>query len=110
MKEEERKELTEAELAELLSDPFIINQIEKIIDYLTTIGAIRKREGQDASLDSVWDFTVAKMDEHLARLAGVEGAEKEDFTKEEIDILSEIGFLKEVYRKAAKSGSRRRVE
>ena len=118
MKKEERKELTDAELAEFFSDPFIQNQLEKITDYLTTIAAIRKREGQDASKESVRSFVEAKMDEQLARLSGVEGAEKEDLTKEEINILSEIGFLKEVYRKAAKSGTdavltarlRRRVE
>ena len=93
----EMKELTQAELAELLSDPIISHQLKKIIDCLTAISAIRKKEGQDASLDSVWDFTVAKIDEQLAGLAGVE---KEYFTKEEIDALSEIGFAQEVYRKA----------
>jgi alpha-mannosidase len=93
LKKNKRKGKTSAKRAELLSDPFIQNQIEKMRDCLMAIIAIRKEEGYDASFDSVWAFVVAKIKEQLAESAGVE---KEDFTQEEIDILSEIGFYKEV--------------
>ena len=96
------KELTEAQRAELLSDPFISHQIEKMKDCLAAIIAIRKEEGQDASFDSVWAFVVAKIKEQLA---GVD-EEKEDFTEEEIDVLSEIGFYKEVLKKVMKMKKR----
>lgn len=88
-----RKGKTSAKRAELLSDPFIQNQIEKMRDCLIQIIAIRKEEGYDASFDSVLADVKAKIKEELAGLAGVE---KEDFTQEEIDVLSEIGFYKEV--------------
>ena len=95
------KELTQAQRAELLSDPFISHQIEKIIYCLNKISAIWKEEGKDASLDEVWAFAVSKIKEELA------GVEEGDFTKEEIDVLSEIGFYKEVLKKVMKAAKER---
>lgn len=89
---EERKELTQAEIAEILSDPLVGRQVEKIMGYLMEISEIRKEEGKDASLGSVWDFVVAKMKEELA------GVDTEGLSKEEIDVLAEIGFRN--YRKS----------
>jgi hypothetical protein len=101
MKKEERKELTDAELAEFFSDPFIQNQLEKIMDYLTTIAAIRKREGQDASKESVRSFAEAKMDEQLAKSRILaKGLAADDLTPEEIETLSSQEFEQEVLRKA----------
>ena len=100
LKKNKRKGKTSAKRAELLSDPFIINQIEKMRDCLIAIIAIRKEEGYDASFDSVWAFVVAKIKEQLA------GVDSEDFTEEEIDLLSEIGFYKEVLKKVMKMKKR----
>ena len=96
------KELTEKKRAELLSDPFISHQIEKMIDCLKGIMAIRKEEGQDASFDSVWAFAVAKIKEQLAEVE----EDSEDFTQEEIDVLSEIGFYKEVLKEIKRQKKR----
>ena len=96
-----RKELTQAELAEILSDPEIRRQIEKIIYCLNKISAIWKEEGKDASLDEVWAFAESKIKEELA------GVDSEDFTEEEIDALSEIGFYKEVMKKVMKAAKKR---
>lgn len=92
---EERKELTQAFRAEILSDPLIGRQVEKMIGYLMEISEISVEEGKDASLGSVWDFVVAKMKEELA------GVDTEGLSKEEIDVLAEIGFRKEVLKKVA---------
>ena len=105
----QRKELTvsrkasvnsQAERAEPLSDPEIRRQLKKMGDCLNKIIAIRKEEGYDASFDSVWAFVVAKIKEQLA------GVDSEDFTEEEIDLLSEIGFYKEVLKKVMKMKKR----
>ena len=76
----------------------LIGEIEHSISQIrgchTSVGARLYKLGYDVSKKRMRSLVDAKIDEQLA------GVEKEDFTKEEIDALSEIGFAQEVYRKA----------
>lgn len=90
--EEERKELTQAELTELWKESLI----KEMKDCLTSYGAIQLKEGNSISLKEVRKEMNKEIDKQLA------GVDTEDFSKEEIEALSEIGLYKEAYRLSKK--------
>lgn len=92
-KKEEGKELTPANLSESLLDPDIKRDLEQLADCLTTIGAIRAKEGCDASFRSVLDFTLSGVRDQLVG-PGVD----DDLTEEEIEELAQKNFALEVAR------------
>ena len=73
----------------------IERSVSQIRGLETSVGAALLKLGNEVSKKRARSLIDAKIDEQLA---GVDG--EKDFSEEEIEALSEIGFYQEIYRKS----------